>query len=140
MDGASEGRAHVIESARKRQPELKSATTRRGWKAALACVLAGGVFCVAARAQPQPAGQSQPLPAESGSLAVSMEPSVDVRTAAATVHVDASGFVEADPVNGAIFGAGCASNALDVNRAVQSATAASLRAIQVINKVSGAEV
>lgn len=77
MDGASEGRAHVIESARKRQPELKSATTRRGWKAALACVLAGGVFCVAARAQPEPAGQSQPLPAESGSLAVSMEPSVD---------------------------------------------------------------
>ncbi len=73
-------------------------------------------------------------------LAVGMEPSVDVRTAAATVHVDASGFVEADPVNGAIFGAGCASNALDVNRAVQSATAASLRAIQVINKVSGAEV
>ena len=34
--------------------------------------------------------------------------------------------IEADPANGAVFGAGCASNALDVNRAVQSATAAAL--------------
>jgi quinone-modifying oxidoreductase subunit QmoA len=38
-----------------------------------------------------------------------------------------------------VFGAGCASNALDVNRAVQGGTAASLRAIQVINRVSRAE-
>jgi len=37
------------------------------------------------------------------------------------------------------FGAGCATNALDVNRAVQSATAAALRAIQVVNKVAKAE-
>ena len=38
-----------------------------------------------------------------------------------------------------IFGAGCATNALDVNRAVQSSTAAALRAIQVINKTARAE-
>ncbi len=73
-------------------------------------------------------------------LAVGMEPSVDARGIPGGVHADASGFLEADAANGAIFGAGCATNALDVNRAVQSATAASLRAIQVINKVSGAEV
>ncbi|MHB8455924.1 MAG: CoB--CoM heterodisulfide reductase iron-sulfur subunit A family protein [Acidiferrobacterales bacterium] len=73
-------------------------------------------------------------------LAIGMEPNVDARSIPAGVHADASGFIEADPANGAIFGAGCATNALDVNRAVQSATAASLRAIQVINKVSRAEV
>ena len=73
-------------------------------------------------------------------LAIGMEPSVDARGIPGGVHADASGFLEADAANGAIFGAGCATNALDVNRAVQSATAASLRAIQVINKVSGAEV
>ncbi len=73
-------------------------------------------------------------------LAIGMEPSVDARGIPGGVHADASGFIEADAANGAIFGAGCATNALDVNRAVQSATAASLRAIQVINKVSGAEV
>ena len=73
-------------------------------------------------------------------LAVGMEPSVDVRSVVPGVHADASGFIEADVANGAIFGAGCSTNALDVNRAVQSATAAALRAIQVINKVSGAEV
>ena len=44
-----------------------------------------------------------------------------------------------DPANAGIFGAGCATNALDVNRAVQSATAAALRAIQVVNKVARAE-
>ena len=73
-------------------------------------------------------------------LAIGMEPSIDARSIPGGVHADASGFLEADAANGAIFGAGCATNALDVNRAVQSATAASLRAIQVINKVSGAEV
>ena len=73
-------------------------------------------------------------------LAIGMEPSVDARSISGGIHADASGFIEADAANGAIFGAGCATNALDVNRAVQSATAASLRAIQVVNKVSGAEV
>jgi quinone-modifying oxidoreductase subunit QmoA len=72
-------------------------------------------------------------------LAVGMEPNVDANSIPGGIHADKSGFIEADPANGAIFGAGCASNALDVNRAVQSATAASLRSIQVINRVSRAE-
>jgi quinone-modifying oxidoreductase subunit QmoA len=38
-----------------------------------------------------------------------------------------------------MFGAGAASSPLDVNRSVQSATAASLHAIQVINKTARAE-
>jgi len=36
-------------------------------------------------------------------------------------------------------GAGCATNALDVNYAVKSAAAAALRAIQVVNKAAHAE-
>jgi quinone-modifying oxidoreductase, subunit QmoA len=38
-----------------------------------------------------------------------------------------------------MFGAGSASSPLDVNRAVQNATAASLRAIQVIHKTASME-
>ncbi len=71
-------------------------------------------------------------------LAVGMEPSVDVRRIA-DVAVDASGFIEVNGPNGAIFGAGCAANALDVNRSVQSATASVLRAVQVVNRVAKAE-
>lgn len=71
-------------------------------------------------------------------LAVGMEPSVDIK-AIADVAVDASGFIEANGSTGAIFGAGCASNALDVNRSVQSATASVLRAVQVVNRVAKAE-
>ena len=72
-------------------------------------------------------------------LAVGMEPSVKGMNIPGHIVADSSGFIEADPANGAVFGAGCASNALDVNRAVQSATAAALRAIQVVNKVARAE-
>lgn len=72
-------------------------------------------------------------------LAVGMEPSVKGVSIPGHIVADSSGFIEADPANGAVFGAGCASNALDVNRAVQSATAAALRAIQVVNKVAKAE-
>ncbi len=72
-------------------------------------------------------------------LAIGMEPNVDAHNIPGGVHADLSGFIEADPANGAIFGAVGASNALDVNRAVQSATAASLRSIQVINRVARAE-
>jgi quinone-modifying oxidoreductase subunit QmoA len=50
-----------------------------------------------------------------------------------------SGFIDINATTEAVFGAGCASNALDVNRSVQNATAAALRAIQVINRVSRAE-
>jgi quinone-modifying oxidoreductase, subunit QmoA len=71
-------------------------------------------------------------------LAVGMEPSVNARTIAG-VSADVSGFIDINATEGAIFGAGCASNALDVNRAVQSSTAAALRAIQVVNRVSRAE-
>ncbi len=72
-------------------------------------------------------------------LAIGMEPSVDIQAVAPQVQTDKSGFIAADESNGAIFGAGCASNALDVNRSVQNATAAALRAIQVVNRVARAE-
>jgi len=72
-------------------------------------------------------------------LAVGMEPSVKGVQIPAEVMSDSSGFIMADPKNAGIYGAGCATNALDVNRAVQSATAAALRAVQVVNKVARAE-
>ena len=72
-------------------------------------------------------------------LAIGMEPSVDIKQVAPDVHTDVSGFIEINTDNGGIFGAGCASNALDVNRSVQNATAASLRAIQVVNRAASAE-
>jgi quinone-modifying oxidoreductase subunit QmoA len=72
-------------------------------------------------------------------LAIGMEPSVDASKIGAGVAADASGFIDINATDAAVFGAGCASNALDVNRAVQSATAAALRAIQVVNRVSRSE-
>jgi quinone-modifying oxidoreductase subunit QmoA len=72
-------------------------------------------------------------------LAVGMEPSVDAKSLGAGVAADNSGFIDINATEAAIFGAGCASNALDVNRAVQNATAAALRAIQVVNRVARAE-
>ena len=72
-------------------------------------------------------------------LAIGMEPSVPKSLFPANVVVNESGFVELDEANGGFFAAGCSSDALDVNRAVQSATASALRAIQVVNKVAGAE-
>ena len=72
-------------------------------------------------------------------LAVGMEPSVPADAFPVEVKINESGFIEADESNGGIFAAGCSSDALDVNRAVQSATGSALRAIQVINKVAGAE-
>ena len=70
-------------------------------------------------------------------LAIGMEQSVNAQSIG--LNADASGFIDINASEGAVFGAGCASNALDVNRAVQSATAAALRAIQVVNRVSRAE-
>ncbi|MEK7231697.1 MAG: heterodisulfide reductase subunit A, partial [Pseudomonadota bacterium] len=72
-------------------------------------------------------------------LAIGMEPSVNAADIPAEIIADSSGFIEASAVNSGLFGAGCATNALDVNRAVQSATAAALRAIQVVNKTARAE-
>ena len=71
-------------------------------------------------------------------LAIGMEPSVNIK-AIADVAVDASGFIEMGATDGGLFGAGCAANALDVNRSVQSATASVLRAVQVVNRVAKAE-
>lgn len=77
-------------------------------------------------------------------LAIGMQPSVDASKLGFGVKADVSGFVDInstqDDADVAVFGAGCASNALDVNRSVQNATAAALRAIQVVNRVSRAEV
>ena len=72
-------------------------------------------------------------------LAIGMEPSVDASKIMPGVKADVSGFIDVNATTEAVFGAGCASNALDVNRSVQSATAGALRAIQVINRVSRAE-
>jgi len=72
-------------------------------------------------------------------LAVGMEPSVAADQFPIAVKINEEGFIEQDEANGAIFAAGCSADALDVNRAVQSATAAALRAIQVVNKVAGSE-
>jgi quinone-modifying oxidoreductase subunit QmoA len=72
-------------------------------------------------------------------LAVGMAPSVDFTQLPINLQLNESGFIEADPSNGGMFAAGCASDALDVNRAVQHATASALRAIQVVNRVAAAE-
>lgn len=72
-------------------------------------------------------------------LAVGMQPSVPADGFPMPVVLNEEGFVELDEANGAFFAAGCSSDALDVNRAVQSATASALRAIQVVNRVAGAE-
>jgi quinone-modifying oxidoreductase subunit QmoA len=72
-------------------------------------------------------------------LAIGMEPSVPKDRLPTQVVVNDNGFIEHEEGNGAIFAAGCASDALDVNRAVQNATASALRAIQVVNRVAGTE-
>ncbi len=71
-------------------------------------------------------------------LAVGMEPAVRGADIPAEVVADSSGFIDALATT-SVFGAGCATNALDVNRAVQSATAATLRAIQVVNRAAKVE-
>ncbi|MCK5717166.1 MAG: CoB--CoM heterodisulfide reductase iron-sulfur subunit A family protein [Thiomargarita sp.] len=72
-------------------------------------------------------------------LAIGMEPSVDFKQLGVNLSINEHGFIENDPSNGGMFGAGVATDALDVNRAVQSATASALRAIQVVNQVATAE-
>ena len=71
-------------------------------------------------------------------LAVGMEPEVTGVKLPADIIQDSSNFIEGSR-DGGMFGAGAASSPLDVNRAVQSATAASLRAIQVIHKAASTE-
>lgn len=72
-------------------------------------------------------------------LAIGMEPSVDFSQLGVKMTVNEHGFIENDPSNGGMFGAGVATDALDVNRAVQNATACALRAIQVVNQVAATE-
>ena len=71
-------------------------------------------------------------------LAVGMEPEVTGVKLPDGVIMDSSNFIEGSK-DGGMFGAGAASSPLDVNRAVQSATAASLKAIQVIHKNASTE-
>ncbi len=70
-------------------------------------------------------------------LAIGMEPALRGAAVPPDLVFDASGFIEAG--DGGMFGAGCAAAPLDVNRAVQSATAAALRAIQVVNRTADVE-
>lgn len=72
-------------------------------------------------------------------LATGMESTVPNEVFPEGTVINEHGFLELDDANGGIFGAGCSSDALDVNRAVQNATAAALRAIQVVNKTAGTE-
>lgn len=72
-------------------------------------------------------------------LATGMEPSVDVSEFPVELVMNVEGFIEPDEKNGGIFAAGCSSDALDVNRSVQHATASALRAVQVVNQVARSE-
>ena len=71
-------------------------------------------------------------------LAIGMQPETDGIELPDDIVRDSSGF-SAGSTSGGQFGAGAASSPLDVNRAVQSATAAALRGIQVIHRAAGAE-
>ncbi|GAB1392405.1 CoB--CoM heterodisulfide reductase iron-sulfur subunit A family protein [Rhodocyclaceae bacterium] len=71
-------------------------------------------------------------------LAVGMEPEVTGVKLPDDIVLDSSNFIEGSK-SGGMFGAGSAAAPLDVNRAVQSATAASLKAIQVIHKTASTE-
>ncbi len=69
-------------------------------------------------------------------LAVGMEPSVDVSEFPVKLVLNEEGFIQNDEANGGIFAGGTSADAYDVNRAVQHATAAALRAVQVVNNIS----
>jgi len=71
-------------------------------------------------------------------LAIGMEPESNAVPLPDDVIRDSSGFIEGS-ADGGQLPAGAASSPLDVNRAVQSATAAALRAIKVIHTTAAAE-
>ncbi len=73
-------------------------------------------------------------------LAIGMEPSVPKGAFPVAVKCNVDGFIENDLANGGVFAAGCSAEAVDVNTAVQSATASALRAIQIVNRVASAEM
>ncbi|MBI3155451.1 MAG: CoB--CoM heterodisulfide reductase iron-sulfur subunit A family protein [Burkholderiales bacterium] len=72
-------------------------------------------------------------------LAVGMQPETDGIELPDDIVRDGSGFIEGC-TSGGQFAAGAAAGPLDVNRAVQSATAAALRGIQVLHRAAGTEV
>ncbi|MBK9574273.1 MAG: CoB--CoM heterodisulfide reductase iron-sulfur subunit A family protein [Rhodoferax sp.] len=71
-------------------------------------------------------------------LAIGMEPESNGIPLPADVITDSSGFIEGSK-DGGMVGAGAASSPLDVNRSVQSATGAALRAIKVIHQTAKEE-
>jgi quinone-modifying oxidoreductase, subunit QmoA len=71
-------------------------------------------------------------------LAIGMEPETNGIKLPDDILPDSSGFIENSQDEG-MFGAGSATSPLDVNRSVQSATAAALRAIKVVHKTSTVE-
>ena len=71
-------------------------------------------------------------------LAIGMEPESNGIALPEDIVRDSSGFIEGTD-DGGQFGAGASSSPLDVNRSVQSATAAALRAIQVVHKAASVE-
>jgi quinone-modifying oxidoreductase, subunit QmoA len=71
-------------------------------------------------------------------LAIGMQPSVTAADIHTDVVGDTSGFLEDRPGTG-IFAAGCAAGPLDVNRSAQHATAAVMRALQVVHRSAGTE-
>ena len=79
-------------------------------------------------------------------LAIGMEPEITGLLGnglAADIVLDSSNFIEGCAgaiADAGMFAAGAASSPLDVNRSVQSATAAALKVIQIVNKVAATEV
>ena len=71
-------------------------------------------------------------------LAIGMQPETDGIALPEDIVRDSSGFIEGS-ASGGQFAAGSASGPLDVNRSVQSATAAALHGIQVIHRARRAE-
>jgi quinone-modifying oxidoreductase subunit QmoA len=71
-------------------------------------------------------------------LAVGMQPETDGVALPDDIVRDSSGFIEGS-VSGGQIAAGAAASPLDVNRSVQSATAAALRGIQVIHRAAAVE-
>lgn len=71
-------------------------------------------------------------------LAVGMEPETRGMKLPDGVIADSSGFLDA-AAGGGQYAAGCAAAPLDVNRSVQSATAAAMHAIQVVRRAAAVE-
>src|SRR5512142_1953985 len=71
-------------------------------------------------------------------LAIGMEPEARGMKLPPGVVADSSGFLEGS-ADGGQLAAGCAASPLDVNRSVQGATAAALRAIRIVRRAASQE-